>query len=133
MAITSLSDISVPGNRFYAGMTRQEAKKLDREKSFWRRDFNNLDTNHDDVLSINEIQNERKRVSKNYKLDLFLWGGAFGLIDVMRGDRGWALIDAVFVIAGAIHANKIDKKTKMIDKFVKDNNIDPNLPCSNAL
>ena len=31
-------------NRYYAGMTLSEAKKLGIDKSFWRRDFHNIDS-----------------------------------------------------------------------------------------
>ena len=53
--------IMCANNRYYAGMTLKEAKVKDLEKSFWRRDFHNIDKNGDGVLSVDEIMNERKQ------------------------------------------------------------------------
>ena len=53
--------IMCANNRYYAGMTLKEAKVKDLEKSFWRRDFHNIDKNGDGVLSVDEIMTERKQ------------------------------------------------------------------------
>ena len=60
--------ITDANNRYYAGMTLKEAKIKDLEKSFWRRDFHNIDKNGDGVLSVDEIMTERKRSSKINKI-----------------------------------------------------------------
>ena len=54
-------------NRFYEGMTLQEAKRLGRDKTWWRRDFNDIDTNKDGVLSAEEIFAERDKIANRYK------------------------------------------------------------------
>lgn len=115
-------------NRFYAGMTIAEAKRNGTDKSWWRRDFHNLDTNGDGVLSVDEIMNERKRSSKFCKIGAAAMAG-FGIYDVIsnRGSKGWLafdlLLDVFLTYSCLSKAIKTDKKTKEYEELIKAHNI----------
>lgn len=119
--ITLITDAN---NRFYAGMTHKEAQARGVDKSFWRRDFHNLDKNGDGVLSINEIMNERKRSSKINKFTAAAFA-ALGVVDGLTGKgKWWTLLDLAFDGFIAVHAFsravKTDKQTKVYEKLIQD-------------
>jgi len=114
-------------NRFYAGMTLKEAKARDVDKSFWRRDFHNLDKNGDGILSVDEVMNERKRSSKMNKITAAAFA-ALGVFDAVTGKgKWWTLLDLAFDGFIACHALsrviKTDKKTKEYEALINAHNI----------
>lgn len=120
--------ITDANNRFYAGMTLAEAKRNGTDKSWWRRDFYNLDKNGDGVLSVDEIMNERKRSANLNKIGAGLMAG-FGVFDIMsnKGSKGWLifdlLLDTFFTYSCLNKAIKTDRKTKMYEEQIKAHNI----------
>lgn len=119
--------ITDANNRFYAGMTLKEAKARDVEKSFWRRDFHNLDKDGNGVLSVDEVMNERKRSSKMNKITAAAFT-ALGVFDAVTGKgKWWTLLDLAFDGLIACHslsrAIKTDKRTKEYEAFIKTHNI----------
>lgn len=115
-------------NRFYAGMTLAEAKRNGTDKSWWRRDFYNLDKNGDGVLSVDEIMNERKRSANLNKIGAGLMAG-IGVIDMIsnRGSKLWLIgdlvLDTFFSYFCLNKAIKTDKQTKMYEEQIKAHNI----------
>lgn len=114
-------------NRYYAGMTLTEAKKLGIDKSFWRRDFHNIDKNRDGVLSTDEIMNERKRASKIDKVMAGIFAG-WGIIDALTTkSKGWLItslaIDAFFIYNFLSRARKNDKQTKEYENMIEEKQI----------
>ena len=118
--VQNFSNIKAPYGRFYAGMTLKEAQLNGTDKSFWRRDFHNLDKNKDGVLSVNEIMKERKRESNIEKITALIFG-AFGIHDLMTFNKTpgvwkylWLGLDALVTADSAMKAYKIDKKNQQI-------------------
>ena len=114
-------------NRYYAGMTLSEAKKLGIDKSFWRRDFHNIDKNKDEVLSVDEIMKERKRSSTSDKVIASIFAG-WGLFDAFtEKSKGWLIaelaFDALVIFNCLARASKNDKQTKEYEKIIQENNI----------
>ena len=114
-------------NRYYAGMTLTEAKKLGIDKSFWRRDFHNIDKNRDGVLSTDEIMNERKRASKIDKVMAGIFAG-WGVVDAFTTkSKGWLIaglaIDAYLVFNCIARAIKNDKQTKEYENLMEEKQI----------
>lgn len=117
-------------NRYYAGMTLTEAKKLGIDKSFWRRDFHNIDKNRDGVLSTDEIMNERKRASKIDKVmaGVFAGWGIFDIIDSIKSkSKGWLIaglaINSYLVFNCISRAVKNDKHTKEYENMIEEKQI----------
>ena len=124
--------ITDANNRFYAGMTLAEAKRDGTDKSWWRRDFHNLDKNRDGVLSVDEVMNERKRSSRNNKIAAVICAGLLPLeIMAMKGSKGWSQIDSLIdvVIASVLsigcvgRAIKTDKQTKEYETQIQAHNL----------
>lgn len=119
--------ITDANNRFFAGMTLEQAKIQGTDKSWWRRDFHNLDKNGDGVLSINEVMNERKRSSKVNKFTAAAFV-ALGVVDGLTGKgKWWTLLDLAFDGFIAVHAYsraaKIDRKSKEYEELINAHNI----------
>ena len=112
--------IQAPYGRFYSGMTLREAKENGTDKSFWRRDFHNLDKNKDGVLSVNEIMKERKRESLIDKITagVFTVLGAHDLINSRNSKWKWfwLAIDGYIAVSSILRANRIDRENKEIEK-----------------
>lgn len=109
-------------NRYYAGMTLAEAKKLGIDKSFWRRDFHNIDKNSDNILSADEIIKERKRSSKQDKIMAGIFAG-WGIVDALTTKSKWWLltsmaIDTFFIYNCLSRAFKNDKQTKEYENII---------------
>lgn len=121
----NVSFVVDPHGKFYAGMTLKEAQKNGTDKSFWHRDFHNLDKNKDGVLSVNEVMNERKRSSKIDKWTAGIFG-TLGVLDLLsnRGSKLWyavdLLLDAYIVATSLISANKIDIGTERIEEQLRN-------------
>lgn len=120
--------ITNANNRYYAGMTLKEAKAKDLEKSFWHRDFHNIDKNKDGVLSVDEIMNERKRSSTINKIIAVTFAG-LGTIDLISnikdGSKIGLLIDLAldtYIGYSAFNrAMKTDQKTKEYEQQLQKN------------
>lgn len=117
-------------NRYYAGMTLTEAKKLGIDKSFWRRDFHNIDKNGDNILSADEIIKERKRSSKQDKImsGIFAGWGIYDVIDSIKNkSKGWLIIglaiDTYLIYNCLSRAIKNDKQTKEYENIIKEKQI----------
>lgn len=120
-----LSFVTDTHGRFYAGMTLNEAKRNGTDKSFFHRDFHNLDKNKDEFLSVQEILDERKRSSNIDKWTVGLFG-VWGVVDMLtaRGSASWMMldlmIDGFIVISSAMSAYKTDKGTQRIEKRLQE-------------
>ena len=120
--------ITDANNRFYAGMTLKEAQAKGIDKSFWRRDFYNLDKDSNGVLSVDEVMNERKRSANRNKIGAGLMAG-IGVIDMIsnRGSKllliGDLVLDTFFAYFCLNKAIKTDKQTKMYEEQIKAHNI----------
>lgn len=115
--------ITDPSGRFYAGMTLEQAKLDGTDKSFWRRDFSNLDKDANGVLSVEEIFKERNRAKTIYKVDAAVWGG-FALWDSLTSSNhklGFFLLDAVVVIGDLISVLNISKGNKRYERMMAEN------------
>ena len=124
----NVSFITDPHGRFYAGMTLAEAQVNGTDRSFWRRDFYNLDTNCNGILSVEEVMNERKRSSKIDKWTAGIFG-IVGMFDILsdRSSKGWLaldlLLDGYIIISSLINAHKTDKGTeRMENELLKNSN-----------
>ena len=119
--VNDLRFVTDPHGRFYAGMTLKEAQIDGTDKSFWHRDFHNLDKNKDGVLSVTEVMNERRRSSK---IDKWVAGvcGMLGVADMFvdRGSKAMLafdlLLDGFIVISSLVSAYKTDKGTERIEE-----------------
>ena len=114
-------------NRFYAGMTLNEAKRLGVDKSFWKRDFHNVDKNKDGVLSVDEILKERKHSSNSDKIVAGIFASWWIFDAFTTKSKGWLLAELAFA-AFAIYnclsrALRNDKKTKEIEKIIQEQQI----------
>ena len=114
-------------NKYYALMTLAEAKKIGIDKSFWRRDFHNIDKNGDNILSADEIILERKRSSKQDKIMSGIFAG-WGIIDALTTkSKGWLItslaIDAFFIYNFLSRARKNDKQTKEYENMIEEKQI----------
>lgn len=124
--------IMCANNRYYAGMTLKEAKVKDLEKSFWRRDFHNIDKNGDGVLSVDEIMNERKRSSKINKILAGVFTG-LGVLDCL-GSKGTPTFfklldigfDAFIAITSFNKARRTDKGTKEYEELIQNGRLNCN-------
>lgn len=119
--------ITDTSNKFYAGMTLREAQRLGVDKSFWRRDFHNIDKDKDEVLSVDEIMRERKRSSTSDKVIASIFAG-WGLFDAFtEKSKGWLIaelaFDALVIFNCLSRASKNDKQTKEYEKIIQENNI----------
>ena len=119
-----ITDVS---NRYYAGMTLSEAQKLGIDKSFWRRDFHNIDKNKDGTLSVDEIMKERKRSSTSDKVFAGIFAG-WGIFDMFtEKSKGWLAAELAFsallVYNCLSRASKNDKQTKEYEKIIQENNL----------
>ena len=62
-----------PSNKFYAGMHKNEAIQNGTFNTLMFRDFKNIDKDQDGILSVNEIMNERNKMSKRYNTSKYIW------------------------------------------------------------
>lgn len=124
--------ITDENNRFFAGMTLQQAKMNGTDKSWWRRDFHNLDKDKNGILSVNEIMNEREYSSRNNKIGAVLCAGLLALeILAVKGSKGWSMVDSLvdIVIESALtigcisKAIKTDKQTKEYEEIIRNQHI----------
>lgn len=122
--------ISVHDNRFYAGMTIDEARKNGTDKSWWRRDFQNVDKDRNGRLSVDEIINERNNSSKCNKIAALLMVplGIFDAsLNLKDSSKLWLMIDlaidAFLIFACLNKAMKTDKQTQNYEEIIKANNI----------
>lgn len=104
---------------FYTGMTRNDARAIGREKCFLRRDFNNLDKNKDNVLTNDEIMQERERQEHMMGLDVILCG-LFALNDVVsiiKGQAGFiSFLFAALFAACAVDSLNSKQKAKAVNE-----------------
>ena len=124
---TNNRQITDASGKFYAGMTAEEAKQNKTYKKTFRRDFQNLDTNSDSVLSVDEILAERRRSAKNNKA----WAAGFGIWGIMdclpglrAGGKWWyadLIIDAVCIILELREAKRTEEGTKHIEEMLAAN------------
>lgn len=121
----NLESIKNSNGRFHVGMTRKEAQDKGVDKCTFRRDFYNIDTNCDGVLSLQEIMEERKRDANTEKWTAIGWG-AFSILDfaTYRNKSSkiiWGIIDALVIGFSAFNYFKIKKQDeeyqKIIDKY----------------
>lgn len=130
MEITNLRQITSANGKLYAGMTSEEAKQQGVYKKFFQRDFNNIDINHDNVLSVDEILAEREYSVRENKSMAAIWG-ALSLLDLV-GDRGSKMfyidiiINAAIIAAELITANRTEEGTKRMKEMIKGTVNKPN-------
>lgn len=111
---------------YYAGMTAEQAKANGTYRSFWSRDFKNIDKNKDGVLSVNEIMKERKRtVRGNYIVSAIAAG--FAVLDICTNkSKVWLAvglaIDALLGITSFLGAKAIQKENKIYEGYLKNQN-----------
>lgn len=122
--------IKDPSNKFYAGMKLAEAKRNGTDKSFWSRDFSNIDTDMNGVLSVDEIMNERKKMAKRSRntgialsaiavADMFMPQSRFGkFFDV--------LIDAAIAFTSFNQMRNVNIKTLEYEQILKNQNLNVN-------
>ncbi len=124
--------ITDANNRFFAGMTLQQAKINGTDKSWWHRDFHNLDKDKNGVLSVDEVMNERKCSSTRNKIGAVLCAGLIPLeLFMVKGSKGWLRVDSLIdvVIGGALtigcigKAIKTDKQTKEYEEIIRNQHI----------
>lgn len=119
--------IQDPSNKFYAGMKLAEAKRNGTDKSFWSRDFSNIDTDGNGVLSVDEIMKERKKMAKRARNTGLFWGAlavADMIIPASRFGRMFDLIiDGALVFASFNKMNKINNKTKEYEQILSNQNL----------
>ena len=125
--MNQIPKITDDSNKYYAGMTLNNAKLLGRDKSFWRRDFYNIDKNNDGVLSVDEIMKERKRSSRSDKVIAGIFAG-WGILDAFTTkSKGWLAaglaFDALVIYNCLARARRNDKQTKEYEKIIQENNI----------
>ncbi len=126
--MNNFSLITDASNRYYAGMTLDDARKLGIEKSFWRRDFHNIDKDKDGILSKEEIIKERRRSSKINKITAAAFAGLGIFEAITEKSKKWLIVTLsldAFIIASALaKALKIDDKTKKYEYLLLQNSID---------
>lgn len=126
--MNNFSLITDASNRYYAGMTLDDARKLGIEKSFWRRDFHNIDKDKDGILSAGEIIKERRRSSKINKITAAAFAGLGIFEAITEKSKKWLIVTLsldAFIIASALaKALKIDDKTKKYEYLLLQNSID---------
>ena len=116
-----------PSNKFYAGMKLAEAKRNGTDKSFRSRDFSNIDTDGNGVLSVDEVMNERKKMAKRARnsgialsaiavADMFIPQSRFGkMIDL--------IIDCAIIFGAFNDMFKINNKTKEYEQILKNQSL----------
>lgn len=126
--MNNFSLITDASNRYYAGMTLDDARKLGIEKSFWRRDFHNIDKDKDGILSAGEIIKERRRSSKINKITAAAFAGLGIFEAITEKSKKWLIVTLsldAFIIASALaKALKTDDKTKKYEYLLLQNSID---------
>ena len=102
--------------RFYTGMTREDARAIGAEKNFFRRDFNNIDKNKDDILTNDEILLERELEANRLKIDTVLCS-LFALDDIfwaVKGSKGMRLFHSLFAaLFAGIAISSVSQKKRM--------------------
>ena len=102
--------------RFYTGMTREEARAVKSEKNFFRRDFNNIDKNKDDILTNDEILLERELEANRLKIDTVLCS-LFAVDDIfwaVKGSKGMRLFHSLFAaLFAGIAISSVSQKKRM--------------------
>lgn len=116
-----------PSNKFYAGMKLAEAKRNGTDKSFWSRDFSNIDTDGNGVLSVDEIMKERKKMAKRARNSGLCWS-ALAITDMFIPQSRFGrvfdvLIDGALVFASFNKMNKINNKTKDYEQILSNQNL----------
>ncbi len=119
--------IQDPSNKFYAGMKLAEAKRNGTDKSFWSRDFSNIDTDGNGVLSVDEIMKERKKMAKRARNSGLCWS-ALAITDMFIPQSRFGrvfdvLIDGALVFASFNKMNKINNKTKDYEQILSNQNL----------
>ena len=119
--------IQDPSNKFYAGMKLAEAKRNGTDKSFWSRDFSNIDTDGNGVLSVDEIMKERKKMVKRARNSGLCWS-ALAITDMFIPQSRFGrvfdvLIDGALVFASFNKMNKINNKTKDYEQILSNQNL----------
>ena len=103
---TKKQDKPLSYGKFYAGMTAEEAKKKGLyEKSFWKLDFQEIDTNKDGKISDKEILKYRESVADTNM--------AYGTMTSLL----------TFGVAGSKEMQEAFKIAKENDKYRKQHNI----------
>ncbi len=126
--MSQIPKIKDTNNKYYAGMTLNDAKLLGIEKSFWHRDFHNIDKDKNGILSVEEIMAERKRSSNSDKVIAGIFA-AWGVIDALTTkSKGWLAaglaFDALVIFNCLSRAKRNDKQTKEYERIIRENNID---------
>ena len=115
-AISNSNIIHCSGGRFYTGMTRDEARQIGAEKNVFRRDFNNIDKNKDNVLTNDEILLERECEANRLKIDTVLCS-LFALDDIfwaVKGSKGMRLFHSLFAaLFAGIAISSVSQKKRM--------------------
>ena len=109
--------------RFYAGMTLEEAQLDGTDKSFWRRDFNNLDKDKDGVLSVDEIFKERDHAIYLHKIDaaLFAIWGLFDLFTSSKHKKLFLFFDAIIILGDLLSIQNISDGNKRYKRMMAEN------------
>ena len=118
--------LSTVSGQFHVGMTAQQAKEKDLYKSVFSRDFTDIDTDGNGVLSAAEICNERDRECKIEK-GIARAGGVAGAILVGGGMAtsatgiGCLAIGAGGAVAGtaAIHLTNMENEQEKTEQYRK--------------
>ena len=112
---------------FYEGMTLADAKQIGRDKCLMRRDFSNIDKNKDNVLTSDEIMQERDKEVKRLRFDGFL-ASSFALMDAVSTFKKFSLWNIAFATLFSLFAVDSFSRMKKLDstnKSLKHNlNID---------
>ncbi len=128
MEITGISSISVHNKKFYAGQTKEEAINRGIYERTWRRDFTNIDTNDDGVLSVNEILKERKRVNKEDKTEIALGTALIAIPDMLVHGISAAALWVPVTLGLILYNANYSRNNKKICNYIQENNIDVNKP-----
>ena len=114
--------ITNSNGRFYAGMTLKDARERGVDKCVFRRDFYNVDKNHDGVLSAQEIMAEREYDANAEKWTAICFG-TLGFLDFFTPSGKWEKvlglgIDALLIAFSLNNYNKIKKKSAEYEKIL---------------
>ena len=113
--MTNVSKIMTHNGRFYEGMTLKEAKELGRDKTWWRRDFSDIDTDQNGFLSAEEIFTERDKTAN----DLKSWGyfsAVFSVIEGALSMKNYGKIGIIELCADALVTFLFFNSSKKIKK-----------------
>ena len=114
--ISNSKMLHTASGRFYTGMTREEARQLGSEKNTFRRDFNNIDKNKDNVLTNDEILLERELEANRLKIDTVLCT-LFALDDIFwafKGNKSMRLFHSLFAaLFAGVAISSVSQKKRM--------------------